>query len=81
MTTTETLERTLTASAPLAERPAAGVLATLPVGLPPAITGLPSLAKALARAQAKCKAAPQDSFNEYHKYNYTSAEGILTAAK
>jgi hypothetical protein len=39
------------------------------------------LAKALALAQAKVKAVPHDSRNEFHKYAYTSAEAIIREGK
>ena len=39
------------------------------------------LAKALAKAQRACKAAPHDRRNEFHKYDYTSSEAIIGAAK
>lgn len=39
------------------------------------------LAKALASARDKCKAAPHDRTNNFHHYNYASAESIINAAK
>lgn len=41
----------------------------------------PSLARALADAQQKCKAAEKDAVNTYHRYRYASSEAIIIEAK
>lgn len=48
---------------------------------PPAAWSRPEIAKALAAAQAACKPAEKDSYNEYHHYHYASAEAIITEAR
>jgi len=47
----------------------------------PAPQGRPELAKALSAAQKACRPAEKDSYNEFHKYHYASAEAIITEAK
>src|SRR3990167_1739461 len=39
-----------------------------------------NLTKALSEARDRCKPAPNDAQNAYHKYRYTSAEAVVTAA-
>src|SRR5262245_39322535 len=55
-----------------------------PAALNP-FTSLPAppcgkLGEALSAVRDRCKAADKDSWNDYHKYHYASAEGILTEA-
>jgi hypothetical protein len=45
-----------------------------------ASTRLPELAKALAAAQAKCRAVEKDARNKHHGYDYASADAIIGAA-
>jgi hypothetical protein len=47
----------------------------------PAIPAVPNLAKALAAAQQKCRAASKDAKNNFHGYRYASAEAIIGEAK
>lgn len=39
------------------------------------------LAAALAAAREHCKPAAKDSYNDYHKYDYASCEGIINESK
>ncbi len=43
--------------------------------------GIVEIAKALSKAQGAVKPAPHDRRNDYHKYDYTSSEGVITCAK
>jgi hypothetical protein len=45
------------------------------------LTSAPALAKALAGAQQRCRAANKDARNNYHGYKYASAEAIISEAK
>jgi ERF superfamily len=40
-----------------------------------------ALTKSLAKAQRAARAVPKDSRNEFHKYNYASAEAVIQAAR
>src|SRR5215475_4204108 len=62
--------------------------ALVPQPQPPVIASLalqmgnkPNLAAALAKAILDCGAVPHDARNEFHKYDYTSAEASLGAAR
>jgi hypothetical protein len=45
------------------------------------LTSAQNLAKSLAAAQQRCRAASKDSRNSYHGYKYASSEAIITEAK
>lgn len=61
--------------------PAAGTMAA-PDGLTPQpLAGLGKLAAALAEAQKRCKPVEHDRRNEHHRYDYTSSEAIIEAAR
>jgi hypothetical protein len=45
------------------------------------LTSAPALAKALAGAQQRCRAASKDAKNAHFGYRYASAEAIITEAK
>ena len=58
------------------------LIPTLPIreiAIPP--PSIPKLAKALADAQKRCKAAVKDAYNKHHDFWYASAESIITEAK
>lgn len=69
--------------APTTHLPAVVALepAAAPMPLGRSLAGVPRLAGALIKAQAKCRAVEKDARNTYHKYNYASAEAIIEEAK
>lgn len=47
---------------------------------PVGATACPGLAKALAAARDRCKAAAKDARNDFHKYDYASADNVIAVA-
>lgn len=41
----------------------------------------PNILKALLEVQKKVQGAPKDGFNDYHNYNYTTAEEMITICR
>lgn len=63
-------------------QPQARPVAPMPAPEPPAPSvACPHLSAALAAARDKCQTAVKDKRNEYHKFNYASADEIITVAK
>jgi hypothetical protein len=52
-----------------------------PVAAPVAPTACPNLSKALGEARDRCRMALKDKRNEFHKYDYASADGIIQTAR
>lgn len=52
-----------------------------PVAMPIAPTACPHLSESLGAARDRCKMAIKDKRNEYHKYDYASADGVIQTAK
>lgn len=47
----------------------------------PAIYRCPELSKAVATARDHCKMAAKDGWNDYHKFKYSTADGVIETAK